>query len=133
MRLDSQHFVAKRDYAAAGVALGLPYNLCKVANISQSQSMAAGLKKHNISVTLIFPGVVITEAIRGLQGAPADHAKEAGTPLEDGIKPADAARDFVQDAREGRFIATNYKKFDKILVEFAKNGLDPNADYSAVF
>lgn len=46
--------------------------------------MAAGLKEHNISVTLIFPGVVITEAIRGLQDAPADHAKEAGAPLEDG-------------------------------------------------
>ena len=30
-------------------------------------------------------------------------------------------------------MVTNYKIFDIILVKFAKNGLDPNADYSAVF
>jgi len=115
-------------------ALGLPYNICKAANISQSQSMAAGLKKHNIGVTLIFPGAVITEAIHNFQGAPTDHAKEALEHfLKVGMKPEDAARDFVQGVREGKFMVTNYKNFDNILVEFAKNGLDPNADYSAVF
>jgi hypothetical protein len=77
---------------------------------------------------------VITEAIHDLQGVPADHAKEALEHLlKTGINPADAARDFVQDVREGKFMATNYKNFDQILVEFAKNGLDHNADYSVVF
>ena len=80
---------------------------------------------------------MITEAIHNLQGAPADHAKEALEHLlKTGINPADAARDSVQDVqdvREGKFMATNYKNFDKILVEFAKDGLNPSADYSAVF
>ena len=63
---------------------------------------------------------MITEAIHDLQGAPANHAKEALEHLlKTGINSAGAARDFVQDVREGKFMATNYKNFDKILVEFA--------------
>jgi len=72
--------------------------------------MAAGHKKHNIGVTLIFSGAVITEAMHDLQGAPTDHAKEAlGHLLKTGIKPTDAARDFAQGVREGKFMVTNYK------------------------
>ena len=63
---------------------------------------------------------MITEAIHDLQGAPADHAKEALEHLlKTGINPAGGARDFVQDVREGKFMATNYKNFSRVREEWA--------------
>jgi hypothetical protein len=41
-----------------------------------------------------------------------------------------AAKDLVEGVRQGRFLVTTFKNFEKVLVEFAENGLDPNAKYS---
>lgn len=49
------------------------------------------------------------------------------------ITPEEAAKIFVQDVREGKFMVTSFANFDKILVEYAKNGLDPTANYSDIF
>ncbi|OCK79496.1 NAD(P)-binding protein, partial [Lepidopterella palustris CBS 459.81] len=48
---------------AEWAAMGLPYNLCKAADISMSQALAAGLKKYGIGVTVVYPGSTLTEAI----------------------------------------------------------------------
>ncbi|KAI9740129.1 MAG: hypothetical protein M1818_004880 [Claussenomyces sp. TS43310] len=114
---------------------GIPYNLCKAADISISQSMAATLKKHNIGVTVLYPGAVATEAsakphARGGTVSPEYAAALKKFFLERAVSPAEAARDLLAGVREGRFFVTTFENFDRVLVEFAKNGMDPNANYS---
>jgi len=114
---------------------GLPYNLCKAADISMSQAMAAGLKKYNIGVTVIFPGATLTEAIQELGGdSPTEHELATKEFFRTrGITSAAAAVEFVEGVRQGKFFVTTYPNFANILVEYAKNGLDPNANYDGIF
>jgi hypothetical protein len=52
---------------------------------------------------------------------------------EFGATPEEAGKVFVDGVRQGKFLMTSFPNFENILVEYAKNGLDPNADYSATF
>jgi NAD(P)-dependent dehydrogenase (short-subunit alcohol dehydrogenase family) len=113
-------------------ANGLPYNLCKAADISISQTMAASLKKHNIGVSVLYPGAVHTEASSKPHGNVKPEFAEALRKffLEQAVAPEVAAKDLVEGVRQGKFLVTTFKNFEKVLVEFAQNGLDPNAEYS---
>lgn len=121
--------------AAKFAHFGLPYNLCKAADMSMSQAMAAGLKEHNIGVSIIWPGPVNTEAITEIAlTAPADFATTTKAWFEEfGATPDEVGKVFVEGVRQGKFLVTTFPNFENILVEYAKNGLDPNADYAAVF
>jgi len=113
-------------------ANGVPYNLCKAADISISQTMAAALKKYNIGVTVLYPGAVHTEASSRPHGNVKPEFAVALKKffVEQAVAPEEAARDLVEGVRQGKFLVTTFKNFEKVLVEFAQNGLDPNAEYS---
>lgn len=49
-----------------------------------------------------------------------------------GASPEDAGKAFVEGVRKGQFLVSNYRDFSELLVEFAKNGLNPNANYEQV-
>lgn len=99
-----------------------------------SQAMAAGLKEHDIGVSIIFPGAVNTEAVTELAGSqPPELASATKRYFEEfGATSEEVGKVFVKGVREGKFLVTTYENFENILVEFAKNGLDPTKDYSTV-
>jgi NAD(P)-dependent dehydrogenase (short-subunit alcohol dehydrogenase family) len=112
---------------------GLPYNICKAGDISMSQCMQAGLKKYGIGVSVIYPDATKTGATS--QGGTAPKAfSDAITEYfkTNGVTPEAAAVDFVEGVRQQKFMVFTFPNFDKILVEYAKNGMDPTADYSHV-
>lgn len=115
--------------AASYAAYGMPYNLCKAADISISQAMAAGLKQHGIGVSVLFPDAVRTEFLREQTGtAPKEFTESALKFFEtNGMSPEEAAPAFIEGIRQEKFMVATYPNFDKILLEYAKNGLDPNA------
>lgn len=95
--------------------------------------MAATLKPYNIGVTVLYPGAVATEASRKPSGKKVTPEYEAALRkffLEQAVTPEVSARDLVAGIREEKFFVTTFKNFDKVLVEFAKNGMNPNAEYS---
>lgn len=116
----------------AFAANGVPYNMCKAADISFSQSLAASLKQHGIGVSVLYPGAIKTEA----SGQP--HRKV--TPefaaaiktffLDHAVSPEEGVKGLLEGVRQGKFLVTTFDNFEKVLVEFAQNGLDPNAEYS---
>jgi NAD(P)-dependent dehydrogenase (short-subunit alcohol dehydrogenase family) len=113
---------------------GLPYNLCKAADTALSQSMAAGLKVHGIGVSVIFLGPTSTEGLNDIVGTAPKKLLDATQWFEgSAISFEEAAKIFVQGVREGKFMVTSLANFDKMLVEYAKNGLDPNANYFDMF
>jgi len=112
---------------------GIPYNLCKAADISISQSMAATLKQYGIGVTVLYPGAVATEASKKISGKYVKPEYEAALRkffLAQAVSPEVAARDLVEGIRQEKFFVSTFKNFDKVLVEFAQNGMNPNAEYS---
>jgi len=108
---------------------GLPYNIVKAADISLSQCLAAGLKRHNIGVSVIYPAAVLTGAVTDQTGNAPEEFKTSILKYFDnnGLTPEQAAVDFLDGVAEEKFMVTNYENWDKILVEYAKKGLDPNA------
>jgi len=115
---------------AAFAAQGVPYNMCKAADISISQSMAASLKEYGIGVTILYPGAILTEA------STRDSAKvtkefEAAMQssfMKHVMTPEVGVKGLIEGVRQGKFLATTFDNFEKILVEFAHNGLDPNVE-----
>jgi len=119
---------------AVFAAHGIPYNLCKAADISISQSMAATLKKHNIGVTVLYPGAVMTEAASKPHARTRPVSPDYAAALKkffvgQAVSPEIAARDLVEGVRQQKFFVSTFKNFDRVLVEFAKNGMDPTLDY----
>jgi NAD(P)-dependent dehydrogenase (short-subunit alcohol dehydrogenase family) len=108
---------------------GLTYNICKAGDISMSQALVSGLKKYNIGVSVVYPGAVLTEAVLGEQGNSSDEFKQGILKkfMEVATTPEVAAKAFLAQIREGRFLVSNYPNFENILVEYAKAGLDPTA------
>ncbi|OCK82587.1 3-oxoacyl-reductase [Lepidopterella palustris CBS 459.81] len=118
---------------ASYAEFGLPYNMCKAADISMSQALAAGLKKHGIGVSVIYPDATKTGAMNNGGNAPKAFSDAITEYFKtNGVTPEEAAVDFVEGVRQQKFMVFTYPNFDKILVEYAKNGLDPNGDYSHV-
>jgi NAD(P)-dependent dehydrogenase (short-subunit alcohol dehydrogenase family) len=117
---------------AAFAVNGIPYNLTKAAEISLSQSLAATLKQYNIGVTVLYPGAVWTGASTKPHGTASKEFEIALHHffLARAIKPEEAAQALLAGVKEGKFLVTNFKNFEKVLVEFAQNGMDPNAEYS---
>ncbi|KAF2493644.1 3-oxoacyl-reductase [Lophium mytilinum] len=112
---------------------GLPYNVCKAGDISMSQALKAGLQKYNIGVSVIYPDATKTGAAFTGGNAPKAFTDAIQEYFKDnGVTPAAAATDFVEGVRQEKFMVATFPNFDKILVEYAKNGLDPTADYSHV-
>jgi len=112
---------------------GLPYNVCKAGDIAMSQALKAGLKKHGIGVSVIYPDATRTGATftggtapKAFTDAIVEYFKE------NGVTPEAAAVDFIEGIRQEKFMVATFPNFDKILVEYAKNGLDPTCDYSHV-
>jgi len=117
---------------AAFAINGIPYNMTKAANISLSQSMAATLKQYNIGVSVLYPGAVWTGASEKPHGTA---SKEFEAALQkffvaQAVMPEVAARDLLGGVKAGKFLVTSFPNFEKVLVEFAHNGMDPNAEYS---
>jgi len=118
----------------AFAANGVPYNMCKAADISISQSMAATLKEYGIGVSVLYPGAVMSDAPKkpGPQGkiTPAFAAAIKTFFLDNAVSPEVGAKGLIEGVRQGKFLVTTFDNFENVLVEFAKNGLDPNAEYS---
>ncbi|EXJ87198.1 hypothetical protein A1O3_04157 [Capronia epimyces CBS 606.96] len=117
---------------AAFAVNGIPYNMTKAADISFSQSLAATLRKHNIGVSVLYPGAVWTGASEKPHGSASKEFEAALRKffLAQAVKPEVAAKALLQGVREDKFFVTSFPNFEKVLVEFAQNGLDPNAEYS---
>jgi len=112
---------------------GLPYNVCKAGDISMSQCLQAGLKKHGIGVSVIYPDATKTGAAFTGGTAPKAFSDAIVEYFKNnGVTPEAAAVDFVEGVRQQKFMVFTFPNFDKILVEYAKNGMDPTADYSHV-
>jgi len=111
---------------------GVPYNLCKAADISISQSMASALKEHGIGVSILFPGAVLSDAPQVPHGKPTPEFEEAIKRffLENALSPEEGVKGLIEGVRQGKFLVTTFENFEKVLVEFAQNGLDPNGEYS---
>jgi len=93
---------------------GIPYNLCKAADISISQSMAATLKQYGIGVTVLYPGAVATEASKKISGKYVKPEYEAALRkffLAQAVSPEVAARDLVEGIRQEKFFCFNVQKF----------------------
>ncbi|KAH8701507.1 hypothetical protein BGW36DRAFT_423821 [Talaromyces proteolyticus] len=111
---------------------GIPYNLTKAAEISFSQSLIATLKEYNIGVSVLYPGAVWTAAAEKPHGRSSKGFEEALRQffLERAINAEDAARELLTGVKQGKFLVSNFKNFEKVLLEFAQNGMDPTAKYS---
>lgn len=117
---------------AAFAVNGIPYNLTKAADISFSQSLAATLRQYKIGVTVLYPGAVWTGASETPHGTASKEFEDALRQffLERAVQPEVSAQALLAGVKEGKFLVTNFENFEKVLVEFAQNGLDPNAEYS---
>jgi len=114
----------------AFAANGVPYNMCKAADISISQSMAASLKEHGIGVSVLYPGAVLTDAPKGqgdLKVTPEFAAAIKTFFLDNAVTPEVGVKGLIEGVRQGKFLVSTFDNFEKILVEYAQNGLDPNA------
>ncbi|KAK7894323.1 hypothetical protein LTR67_006084 [Exophiala xenobiotica] len=111
---------------------GVPYNLTKAAEISLSQSMAATLRKYNIGVSVLYPGAVWTGASEKPHGSASKEFEAALQKffLAQAVKPAQAAKDLIEGVKANKFFVTTFPNFEKVLVEFSQNGLDPDGEYS---
>jgi len=119
----------------AFAANGVPYNMCKAADISISQSMAASLKEYGIGVSVLYPGAVKTEA-----SSQPGQEKRTLTPefakamkkffLDQAVTPDIGVKGLIEGVRQGKFLVTTFDNFENVLVEYAKNGMDPNNEYS---
>jgi len=118
----------------AFAANGVPYNMCKAADISISQSMAATLKEYGIGVSVLYPGATLTDAPKkaGPQAkvTPAFGAAIKTFFLDNAVSSEEGAKILIEGVRQGKFLVTSFQNFEKVLVEFAQNGLDPNGEYS---
>lgn len=117
---------------AAFAVNGIPYNMTKAADISMSQSMAATLKQYNIGVSVLYPGAVWTGASEKPHGSASKEFEAALRKffVAQAVKPDVAAAQLLAGVKEGKFFVTSFPNFEKVLVEFAQNGMDPNAEYS---
>jgi len=112
---------------------GMPYNVCKAGDISMSQCLQAGLKKYGIGVSVIYPDATRTGAAFTGGTAPKAFSDAIQEYFKhNGVTPEAAAVDFVEGVRQQKFMVATFPNFDKILVEYAKNGMDPTCDYSHV-
>jgi len=113
----------------AFAANGVPYNMCKAADISISQSMAASLKEHGIGVSVLYPGAILSNAPRQstIKTTPEFAAAIKTFFLDKGVTPEVGVKGLIEGVRQGKFLVSTFDNFENILVEFAKNGLDPNA------
>jgi NAD(P)-dependent dehydrogenase (short-subunit alcohol dehydrogenase family) len=111
-------------------ANGVPYNMCKAADISISQSMAAVLKEHGIGVTILYPGAILSDASRQSTGkvTPEFEAAMKSSFMDNVVTPEVGVKGLIEGVRQGKFLASTFDNFEKILVEFAQNGLDPNVE-----
>lgn len=117
---------------AAFAINGIPYNMTKAADISLSQSMAAALKQYNIGVSVLYPGAVWTGASEKPHQTASKEFEAAVQTffVAQAVTPEVAARDLLAGVKAGKFLVTSFPNFEKVLVEFAQNGMDPNAEYS---
>ena len=111
---------------------GIPYNMTKAADISFSQSLAATLRQYNIGISVLYPGAVWTGASEKPHGSASKEFEAALKKffIAQAVSPDVAAKDLLQGVREGKFFVTSFPHFEKVLVEFAQNGMDPNSEYS---
>jgi len=110
---------------------GMPYNICKAGDIALSQAMAAGLKKHGIGVSVIYPDATRTGAANTGGTAPKAFTDAIQEYFKhNGVEPEDAAVDFIDGVQQQKFMISTFPNFENLLVAYAQNGLDPNADYS---
>jgi len=116
----------------AFAANGVPYNMCKAADISISQSMAAALKEHGIGVSVLYPGAVASDAPKQphRKTTPEFAAAIKKFFLDNAVTPEEGVKGLIEGVRQGKFLVSTFENFEKVLVEFAQNGLDPNAEYS---
>jgi len=114
----------------AFAANGVPYNMCKAADISISQSMAASLKEHGIGVSVLYPGATLSNAAKQPHAkvSPEFAAAIKTFFLDNAVTPEVAVKGLLEGVRQGKFLVSTFDNFEKVLVEFAQNGLDPNAE-----
>jgi len=112
----------------AFAANGVPYNMCKAADISISQSMAATLQEHGIGVSVLYPGAILSDAPRQstMKTTPEFAVAIKTFFLDNAVTPEVGVKGLIEGVRQGKFLVSTFKNFENILVEFAKNGLDPN-------
>ncbi|KAM0277307.1 hypothetical protein ACHAQH_005898 [Verticillium albo-atrum] len=114
------------------VATMLPYAVVKAADISLSQSMAVALQSYNIGVTVLYPDVVKTEALDATRGTGPREFEEKIDAFfaAEGVTPEVFAPLIMDEVVKGDFVASRYKPFKDMLVAYAKNGMDPRANYT---
>lgn len=108
---------------------GIPYNLTKAAEISLSQSLTATVKKYNIGVSVLYPGAVWTAASEKPHGTAGNEFEKALRKffVERAIHAEQSAAELLAGVKQGKFLVSNFENFERVLVEFAQNGLDPIA------
>jgi NAD(P)-dependent dehydrogenase (short-subunit alcohol dehydrogenase family) len=111
----------------------LSYCVSKAADISMSQSMAVALKQYNIGVTVLYPDMTLTEAADDIKGSAPVEFMDAfsATFKEIGKAPDAVAKIMVDGIKQQKFSVSAAPLFEKLLVEWAQTGMDPNATYSS--
>lgn len=107
------------------------YCLCKAADVSMAQCLAATLKPHGITVSVLFPDMTFSDGIGKIEGKASDEFHQAvGQHMAtNGVAAEVNARGLIDGVQSGAFFVSAHPSIKSGLAAWASNGIDPLKDW----